>query len=46
MPPTTTVASGRCTSAPTAVASIIGTNPKAAVADVISTGRNRSTPAS
>ena len=41
-PPTTTVASGLCTSAPTPVASIMGTNPRAATSAVMSTGRARS----
>ena len=37
----TTVASGRCTSAPTPVLNAIGTNPKLATNVVISTGRRR-----
>ena len=41
MPPITTVASGRCTSAPVPVASAIGTKPSAATSAVISTGRRR-----
>ena len=39
IPPITTVASGRCTSAPCDVASAIGKNPKAARKDAINTGR-------
>ena len=38
MPPITTVASGRCTSAPGPVASAIGTNPSEATRAVIKTG--------
>ena len=41
-PPTTTVASGRCVSAPTPVDSSIGTRPRIATEAVISTGRSRS----
>src|SRR5690606_26552195 len=41
-PPTTTVASGRCTSAPTPVARAMGTKPRAATSAVIITGRMRS----
>jgi hypothetical protein len=41
MPPITTVASGRCTSAPVLTAKAIGTNPKEATNAVISTGRKR-----
>lgn len=41
MPPITTVASGRCTSAPAPVASAIGTKPRDATSAVISTGRSR-----
>ena len=41
MPPMTTVASGRCTSAPAPVASAIGTKPSEATSAVISTGRSR-----
>ena len=41
MPPMTTVASGRCTSAPAPVASAIGTKPSEATSAVISTGRRR-----
>ena len=37
----TTVASGRCTSAPVPVASAIGTKPSEATSAVISTGRRR-----
>ena len=37
----TTVASGRCTSAPVPVASAIGTKPSDATSAVISTGRSR-----
>src|ERR671934_2563975 len=40
-PPITTVASGRCTSAPTPVLNAIGTNPRLATSAVISTGRSR-----
>src|SRR5262245_55402976 len=39
-PPITTVASGRCTSAPADVASAIGTKPRLATNAVIRTGRN------
>src|SRR5262249_20894375 len=39
-PPMTTVASGRCTSAPTPVLKAIGTNPRLATSAVISTGRS------
>ena len=45
-PPMTTVASGRCTSAPTPVLSAIGTKPSAATAAVMSTGRSRESAAS
>ena len=41
MPPMTTVASGRWTSAPTPVLSAIGRNPIAATSAVMSTGRRR-----
>ena len=41
MPPITTVASGRWTSAPALVESAIGIKPKAATAAVMSTGRKR-----
>ena len=41
MPPITTVASGRCTSAPVPVASAIGKNPSDATKAVISTGLRR-----
>jgi hypothetical protein len=41
MPPMTTVASGRCTSAPAPVATAMGTKPKLATSAVISTGRSR-----
>ena len=41
MPPMTTVASGRCTSAPTPVLNAIGTKPSEATSAVISTGRSR-----
>ncbi len=41
MPPITTVASGRCTSAPTPVLNAIGTKPRLATRAVISTGLNR-----
>ena len=41
MPPMTTVARGRCTSAPMLVASAMGTNPNEATSAVISTGRSR-----
>ncbi len=37
----TTVARGRCTSAPTPVFRAMGTNPRAATRVVIRTGRNR-----
>ena len=40
-PPMTTVASGRCTSAPAPVAIAIGTNPSEATRAVINTGRSR-----
>ena len=42
IPPITTVASGRCTSAPAPVAIAIGTNPTEATSAVDNTGRNRS----
>src|SRR5512139_866783 len=42
-PPTTTVASGRCVSAPTPEDSNIGTRPRIATLAVISTGRSRRT---
>ncbi len=42
MPPMTTVASGRCTSAPVPCDSAIGRNPMAATSAVISTGFRRS----
>ena len=41
MPPMTTVASGRCTSAPVPTFSAIGTKPSDATSAVISTGRSR-----
>ena len=41
MPPITTVASGRCTSAPAPTLNAIGTKPSAATSAVISTGRKR-----
>ena len=41
-PPITTVASGRCTSAPADDEIVIGKNPKAAAAAVSKTGRNLS----
>ena len=41
IPPMTTVASGRCTSAPAPVAIAIGTKPSEATSAVISTGRSR-----
>ena len=41
MPPITTVASGRCTSAPVPVAKAIGRKPSDATNAVISTGRSR-----
>jgi len=41
MPPITTVANGRCTSAPVPVARAMGINPKEATSAVIKTGRNR-----
>ena len=41
-PPTTTVASPRCTSVPTPVASAAGSMPKLATVAVSSTGRKRS----
>src|SRR5690606_12933958 len=40
-PPTTTVARGRCVSAPTPLDSNIGTNPRMATLAVINTGRRR-----
>ena len=40
-PPITTVASGRCTSAPAEVATAIGTNPNEATKPVRNTGRKR-----
>ena len=40
-PPITTVAKGRCTSAPMLVATAIGTKPNPATIAVISTGRSR-----
>ena len=40
-PPMTTVASGRCTSAPMPVLNAIGTKPRLATSVVISTGRSR-----
>ena len=40
-PPITTVARGRCTSAPALVARAIGTNPSDATSAVINTGRKR-----
>ena len=40
MPPMTTVASGRCTSAPAWVEIAIGMKPNAATAAVVSTGRS------
>jgi hypothetical protein len=40
-PPTTTVASGRCVSAPTPPDTSIGARPRIATLAVISTGRNR-----
>lgn len=40
MPPMTTVASGRCTSAPAPVATAIGTKSSEATSAVMSTGRN------
>ena len=40
-PPITTVARGRCTSAPAEVASAIGRKPREATVAVISTGRSR-----
>ena len=40
-PPMTTVASGRCTSAPAVVATAIGTKPSDATNPVRNTGRNR-----
>ena len=40
-PPITTVASGRCTSAPAPLLNAIGKNPNEATAAVINTGRNR-----
>ena len=46
IPPTTTVASGRCTSAPTPVLSAIGMKPNAATSEVMSTGRRRVSAAS
>src|SRR6266513_124394 len=41
LPPMTTVASGRCTSAPVPMAMAIGTKPRLATRAVISTGRSR-----
>src|SRR4029453_10605060 len=41
IPPITTVANGRCTSAPALVERAIGMKPNAATAAVISTGRKR-----
>ena len=41
IPPITTVANGRCTSAPVPVAIAIGKNPNEATSAVISTGRKR-----
>ncbi len=41
MPPITTVAKGRCTSAPVPVARAMGINPSEATRAVMSTGRNR-----
>lgn len=43
MPPITTVAKGRCTSAPVPVAKAIGIKPSEATNAVINTGRSRST---
>ena len=40
-PPMTTVANGRCTSAPAEVAIAIGTNPKDATSPVRNTGRSK-----
>ena len=40
-PPITTVANGRCTSAPALVAIAIGTNPNEATRPVRNTGRNK-----
>ena len=40
-PPITTVASGRCTSAPADVAMAIGTKPSEATSPVRNTGRSR-----
>ena len=40
MPPITTVASGRCTSAPVPTLRAIGTNPRLATSAVINTGRS------
>jgi hypothetical protein len=40
-PPITTVANGRCTSAPADVAIAIGTKPRAVVNPVKKTGRNK-----
>jgi len=44
-PPMTTVASGRCTSAPGEVESAMGRNPSDATRAVIRTGRRRSSAA-
>ena len=41
MPPITTVASGRCTSAPVPMAIAIGKNPNDATKAVTNTGRKR-----
>lgn len=41
IPPITTVASGRCTSAPVPVANAIGIKPSDATQAVINTGRKR-----
>jgi len=41
IPPITTVASGRCTSAPTSVLSAIGIKPRLATRAVIRTGLSR-----
>ncbi len=43
MPPMTTVARGRCTSAPGPVASAMGTKPNDATSAVMRTGRSRVT---
>ena len=45
-PPVTTVASGRCTSAPALVETAIGRKPRLAAVAVVSTGRSRSIAAS